>query len=66
MSSRSCRLENTINLRKLFNGRHVYIMNGRHLDYYPSGCGLRVEVVGGIAYYRDKLPSEAAAARMVD
>lgn len=52
------RFPSHINYRQLFNGRHVYVANGKWIDYFPSGCGLRVEVIGGMAYYTDKRPTE--------
>lgn len=59
------RYPSKIDMRTLFNGRHVYVQNGRHLDYYPTGCGLKLKVLGGIAYYADQLPPSELN-RMVD
>lgn len=47
-------MTNSINLREQFNGRHVWIMNDKWLDYWPTGCALRTVRRDGRTTYAEK------------
>lgn len=49
---------NGVDLKAAYNGRPKFIARDRHLDYFPTGCGLKYRLVGGFPAYKGEWPPD--------